>query len=59
VRFQITEEGTVSGVTVVRASDPAFTQPSIQLASEMRFVPAEVEGRPVAVWVDSPIAWSR
>jgi TonB family protein len=59
VRFQVTEEGTVSGVTVVRASDPAFAQPSIQLVSEMRFVPAEVEGRPVAVWMDSPITWSR
>ena len=59
VRFQITEEGTVSGATVIRASDPAYAQPSLQVVSEMRFVPAEVEGRPVAVWVDSPITWSR
>jgi TonB family protein len=60
VRFQITAEGTVSAATVVRASDPAFAQPSIQLVSEMRFVPAEVEGRgAVAVWIDIPITWSR
>jgi TonB family protein len=59
VRLQITAEGTASGVTVVRASDPVFAQPSLQLVSEMRFAPAEVEGRPVAVWIDVPISWSR
>ena len=59
VRFQVTEEGTVSGATVVRASDPAFALASIQLVSEMRFVPAQVEGRAVAVWVDIPVTWSR
>jgi TonB family protein len=60
VRFQITAEGTVTGMTVVRASEPVFAQPSLQLASEMRFYPAQVEGRgAVAVWVDIPITWSR
>lgn len=59
VRLQITAEGTVTGVTVVRASDPIFAQPSLQLASEMRFYPAQFEGRAVAVWVTIPITWSR
>jgi TonB family protein len=60
VRLQITAEGTVTDVTVVRASDPVFAQPSLQLASEMRFYPAQVEGRgAVAVWVAIPITWSR
>ena len=44
----------------VRASDPVFAQPSLQLASEMRFYPAQVEGRgAVAMWVTIPITWSR
>lgn len=60
VRLQITAEGTVTDVTVVRASHPVFVQPSLQLASEMRFYPAQVEGRgAVAVWVSIPITWSR
>lgn len=60
VRLQITQEGTVTGTTVVRASDPVFAEPSLQLASEMRFYPAQVEGRgAVAVWVVIPITWSR
>lgn len=60
VRVQITAEGTVTDVTMVRASDPLFVQPSLQLASEMRFYPAQVEGRgAVATWVDIPILWSR
>lgn len=60
VRLQITAEGTATDVTMVRASDPVFVQPSLQLASEMRFYPAQVEGRgAVATWVDIPITWSR
>ncbi|HEX8318613.1 TonB family protein [Longimicrobium sp.] len=60
VRLQITAEGTVTDVTMIRASDPVFVQPSLQLASEMRFYPAQVEGRgAVAVWVAIPITWSR
>ncbi|HEU4882819.1 MAG TPA: energy transducer TonB [Longimicrobium sp.] len=58
VRFMVREDGTVSRASVVRSTDSAFDQPSLEAVRLLRFHPARLDGRPVRVWVEQPIDWS-
>lgn len=57
VRFLITSEGRVEGrsVHVTLSSDTEFTPVAIRAAEQLRFSPAQVDGRPVRVWAELPI----
>ena len=60
LRFRILTNGTVdsASVTVEQATDTAFTEAATAVARRMQFAPARVAGRPVAVWVTLPVAFS-
>lgn len=55
--FIVGPDGRVRDVHVLSASDSAFSAPSVQAMSVLRFVPAQAGGRPVAVRVEQPIHW--
>lgn len=57
VAFVVRPDGRVGDVRVLGASDPAFGAPTVQALSLLRFSPAQVGGRPVAVRVEQPITW--
>ncbi|HEX5872929.1 MAG TPA: energy transducer TonB, partial [Longimicrobium sp.] len=57
VAFVVGADGRVGDVRVLSASDSAFGAPSVQALSLLRFSPAQVGGRPVAVRVEQPITW--
>lgn len=58
VRFRVDTQGAISRPVVVQSSNEAFNEPSIRAVRHLRFHPARVGGRPVAVWVELPIEWS-
>jgi TonB family protein len=58
VRFIVEEDGSVSNLGIVRFTDVAFNQPTIEAVSVLRFRPARLNGRPVRAWVVQPIQWS-
>jgi TonB family protein len=58
VRFRVETDGTVSSAAVTHSTDPRFNQATLQAVQTMRFRPAEVNGRPVRVWVEQPIQWT-
>jgi TonB family protein len=55
--FVVGADGQPVDVRVVSTPDSAFSVPSTQAISRLRFTPAQVEGRPVAVRVEQPITW--
>jgi TonB family protein len=57
VRFRISEDGTVDPgtITVPVMTDLAFEEPAITVVRRMRFTPAKVGGRPVALTVTIPV----
>jgi TonB family protein len=57
VRFRVDVQGEVSGPTIVQSSNPDFNEPSLRAVRHLRFHPARVNGRPVAVMVIQPIRW--
>lgn len=57
VSFVVGADGRVGDVRVLSASDSAFAAPGVQAVSVLRFSPAQVGGRPVAVRVAQPITW--
>jgi TonB family protein len=57
VAFVVGPDGEPRNVRVVSTSDSSFDAPSVQAASLLRFAPAQVQGRPVAVRVEQPITW--
>lgn len=61
IRMLIKRDGMVDSarVTMVHASNTAFVEPAANVARGMRFKPATVDSRPVAVWVILPIAFVR
>jgi TonB family protein len=59
VRFRVDAQGRViDPIVVTRSSDPAFNAATIESVRVLRFRPARVDGAPVVVWVELPIAWS-
>jgi TonB family protein len=55
--FVVGVDGQPADVRVVSATDSAFSAPTVQAISLLRFTPAQVGGRPVAVRVEQPIHW--
>lgn len=58
VRFRVDAQGNPSHFRITSSSDRRFDEVSIEAAGTMRFHPARVDGRAVAVWVELPLAWS-
>lgn len=56
--FVVGPDGSTQAARVLSASDSAFIAPSLQALSVLRFTPAQVGGRPVAVRVEQPLQWN-
>ncbi|HEU4882816.1 MAG TPA: energy transducer TonB [Longimicrobium sp.] len=57
VRFRVEPNGTVSAPSVIRSNDARFNDATLLMVRTLRFRPARLNGRPVAVWVEQPIQW--
>lgn len=57
VRFRVTAQGTTEAFTITHTTDPRFNRATIESVRALRFRPAKVGGRPVAVWVELPVQW--
>ncbi|WP_420129194.1 TonB family protein [Longimicrobium sp.] len=57
VAFVVGADGEPRDVRVILTPDPGLDAPSVQAVSLLRFTPAQVQGRPVAVRVEQPIIW--
>jgi TonB family protein len=57
VSFVLGPDGQPGDVRVLSTPDSAFNAPTAQAVSLLRFTPAQVQGRPVAVRVEQPITW--
>lgn len=57
VRFRVSATGEISDPIVVRSSNADFDEASVRAVRHLRFHPARLDGRPVAVWVELPIQW--
>jgi TonB family protein len=57
LRFRVLDTGDVDpeSVRVSRGSDPRFERAAAEVARRLRFVPAQLRGRPVRVWVELPL----
>jgi TonB family protein len=57
VRMRVSPEG-IPGQAVIRSStSPEFNEASLRAVRVIRFRPAALDGRPVAVWVELPLQW--
>jgi TonB family protein len=57
VVFVVNAGGEPRDVRVLSTPDSGFIAPTISAVSLLRFTPAQVQGRPVAVRVEQPITW--
>jgi len=59
VRFRVTAEGLVDPPTVgiVESTSEGFSRAALEVVRTMRFRPAKVQHRPVAVWVAIPVSF--
>jgi TonB family protein len=57
VRFRVSATGEISEPIVVRSSNADFDEASVRAVRQLRFHPARLNGRPVAVWLELPIQW--
>jgi TonB family protein len=58
VRFRAAPDGTVTHAHITESSDARFNEATIAAAQVLRYTPARIDGRPVAVWLELPIRWS-
>ena len=58
LRMRIGPDGLPRDITVLESSDSAFDAPTVAAVRTLRFRPAEVDDRPVHVWVVLPVHWS-
>lgn len=56
--FRVNADGSVSRIRITSASDHEFAAPTVEALQLLRFHPARLDGRPVAVWVTQPIQWT-
>lgn len=61
VKMKILADGSVdsASVSIESSPEPEFNEPAARVAKQLRFRPAKVGGRPVAVWVTFPITFTR
>jgi TonB family protein len=57
VRFRVDARGMPHNLVVTQSSNPQFDAPTLEAVRKLRFTPAEVNGKPVQVWVVLPIQW--
>jgi len=59
VRLRVRRDGSVDpeSITVENATHPMFGESASRIVERMRFRPAKVQGRPVAVWVTLPVTF--
>lgn len=57
-RFRVNVDGSISRIQITRASRHEFAAPTVEALQVLRFHPARLNGRPVAVWVELPIQWT-
>lgn len=57
VAFIVRPDGAPGDVRVISTPDSSLSAPSVQAVSLLRFTPAQVQGRAVAVRVEQPITW--
>ena len=57
VRLLVEADGTVTNPSIVRSSNLAFNEPSLEVLKVLRFHPGRVGGQPVRTWVDVPLQW--
>jgi TonB family protein len=58
VRFRVDAAGVPHNFTIVDSSNAAFDKPTLEAIAKLRFSPARLGERPVAVWVIQPIHWT-
>jgi TonB family protein len=58
VRLHVDAAGVVTSLETVRASHDAFGPAAERALRHLRFRPARVDGRPVAVWVSIPVQFT-
>lgn len=54
----VDETGATRDISVVRSPDPQFNVPAIRVVRSMRFRPARLNGAPVAVRLELPVAFT-
>jgi TonB family protein len=59
VRMRVGVDGRPTTVYILRSTDRRFDDATLRVVRRVRFEPARVGGRPVPVWVELPIHWSR
>jgi TonB family protein len=61
LRMKVSPDGTVdsTSISITAATEPAFGPAAVKVVRQLRFRPATIEGIPVAVWVDFPVAFGR
>ncbi|HEV7586856.1 MAG TPA: energy transducer TonB [Longimicrobium sp.] len=61
LRMKVLPDGTVDSMTIsiTSTTEPAFGPAAVEVVRQLRFRPATIEGIPVAVWVDFPVAFGR
>jgi periplasmic protein TonB len=58
VRFRVDAAGVPHDFVVMESTNAAFDKPTLEAIAKLRFSPARLAGRPVAVWVIQPIHWT-
>lgn len=58
VRFRLDARGVPHDLAVTRSTDARFDTPTMEAVRKLRFRPAMLDGKPVAVWVALPVEWS-
>ena len=57
LKFKVDEDGSVSDVHVLKG-DEIFREPAIEAVKRLRYQPAELDGKPVPVWMTQRIAFA-
>ena len=57
LKFKINVDGSVSDVQVLKG-DKIFRKPAIEAVKRLRYTPAELDGKPVPVWMTQRIAFA-
>ena len=58
VRFRVDAQGLPHDLAITRTTHNLFDEPTLNAVRKLRFAPAEVNGKPVQVWVVLPIQWT-
>jgi TonB family protein len=57
VRMRVSAEGVPGEAVITSSTNPEFNAASLRVIRVVRFRPAALDGRPVAVWVELPLQW--